>query len=304
MTVEAMKQAIEAIENRMPYDAVQYLREAIEAQEKQEQDESRCPTCGEDGGTSCGAPDCGLLLAKTEAEPVAWQYRWTNPGQNPNVSQEETAWKEVDAYARKGRSLEATISDLRAHRFNGRFCYEVRALYTHPQSAPPNKLWLWKNFVDGRPEYWAFDNPFPGHLDNGDPQTLGEPCGYALFKESRTGRTDVTEEQVLLRIEAAAAPKAQRDELREKVQALTAERDALDGTVRLLSKVQTKLIAERDAFKKDVEMSEHYRSISEKERDALRNVIEQCLDDFGADGNSVCPATKQLVIDAARKEQT
>ena len=24
-------------------------------------DECRCPTCGEDGGTSCGMPNCGLL---------------------------------------------------------------------------------------------------------------------------------------------------------------------------------------------------------------------------------------------------
>jgi hypothetical protein len=24
-------------------------------------DDSRCPTCGEDGGTSCGTPNCGLL---------------------------------------------------------------------------------------------------------------------------------------------------------------------------------------------------------------------------------------------------
>jgi hypothetical protein len=64
----------------------------------------------------------------------------------------------------------------------------------------PRKLWLWKNFVDGRPEYWAFDNPFPIHLTDGDPQTLGEPCGYALFKPSRQGRTDVSEEEVLRRV--------------------------------------------------------------------------------------------------------
>ena len=24
-------------------------------------DDSACPTCGEDGGTSCGMPNCGLL---------------------------------------------------------------------------------------------------------------------------------------------------------------------------------------------------------------------------------------------------
>jgi hypothetical protein len=65
------------------------------------------------------------------------------------------------------------------------------------QGEPAQKLWLWKNFVNGRPEYWAFDNPYPIHMDNGDPQTLGEPCGYAIFKPSRTGRTDVSEEQVL-----------------------------------------------------------------------------------------------------------
>lgn len=69
--------------------------------------------------------------------------------------------------------------------------------------APAPKLWLWKNFVDGRPEYWAFDNPFPVHLDCGDPQTLGEPCGYAIVKPSRVGRTDVGEAEVLRRIKQA-----------------------------------------------------------------------------------------------------
>jgi hypothetical protein len=61
----------------------------------------------------------------------------------------------------------------------------------------PKKLWLWKNFVDGRPEYWAFDNPYPRNMDDGDPQTLGQPCGYALFKPSRDGSCGRTEEQVL-----------------------------------------------------------------------------------------------------------
>jgi hypothetical protein len=26
-----------------------------------DEDDGRCPTCGEDGGTSCGNPNCGLL---------------------------------------------------------------------------------------------------------------------------------------------------------------------------------------------------------------------------------------------------
>lgn len=58
------------------------------------------------------------------------------------------------------------------------------------------KLWLWKNFVDGRPEYLAFDNPYPCH-PNGDPITLGEPCGYAIVKESVRGRNDVSDAQVV-----------------------------------------------------------------------------------------------------------
>jgi len=68
-------------------------------------------------------------------------------------------------------------------------------------SNEPVTLWLWKNFVGGRPEYWAFDNAFPVHLDSGDPQTLGEPCGYALFRPSRKGRHDISDAEVLRRID-------------------------------------------------------------------------------------------------------
>lgn len=70
------------------------------------------------------------------------------------------------------------------------------------QSTPPKRLWLWKNFVDGRPEYWAFDNPYPCH-PNGDPMTLGEPCGYADFKPSTQGRFDVSEAEVIAAIRRA-----------------------------------------------------------------------------------------------------
>lgn len=52
-------------------------------------------------------------------------------------------------------------------------------------------LWLWKNFVNGKPEYWAFDNLYPVELDSNDPQVLGEPCGYAIFKESRSGKNNM-----------------------------------------------------------------------------------------------------------------
>jgi hypothetical protein len=89
----------------------------------------------------------------------------------------------------------------------------VDPLYTDPPHRPVElvhgtKFWLWKNFEDGRPEYWAFDNAFPDHLDCGDPQTIGEPCGYALFKPSRKGR-DASDDEILSRIRAAATPQRQ-----------------------------------------------------------------------------------------------
>jgi hypothetical protein len=47
----------------------------------------------------------------------------------------------------------------------------------------PRKLWLWRN---GEREFWAFAHKYPIHMgNNGDPQTIGQPCGYALLKPSR-----------------------------------------------------------------------------------------------------------------------
>ena len=82
-------------------------------------------------------------------------------------------------------------------------------------SNEPVTLWLWKNCVEGRPEYWAFDNAFPVHLDGGDPQTLGEPCGYALFKPSRKGRHDISDAEVLRRIGHPVDDTALRERLKE-----------------------------------------------------------------------------------------
>lgn len=62
---------------------------------------------------------------------------------------------------------------------------------------PVAKLWLWKNFIGGKPEYWAFDNPFPCVSVGGDPLTLGEPCGWALFKPSVNGRPQHSEQEVV-----------------------------------------------------------------------------------------------------------
>jgi len=64
------------------------------------------------------------------------------------------------------------------------------ALANAARMGPEPKLWLWKNFVDGKQEYWVFDNLYPININDDDPQTLGDPCGYALFKPSRNGRKD------------------------------------------------------------------------------------------------------------------
>ena len=56
------------------------------------------------------------------------------------------------------------------------------------------KLWLWRN---GPYEFWAFDNPYPCYEPGGDPMTLGEPCGYAIFRRSFNGRPDRTEEYAI-----------------------------------------------------------------------------------------------------------
>ena len=84
----------------------------------------------------------------------------------------------------------------------------IEALRARLAQPEPKKLWLWKNFVDGRPEYWAFDNPYPRNLNDGDQQTIGQPCGYAIFKPSRDGSNGRTEEQVLREM-ASVKSKAQ-----------------------------------------------------------------------------------------------
>ncbi|HEY8877776.1 MAG TPA: hypothetical protein VIN03_09455 [Roseateles sp.] len=69
-------------------------------------------------------------------EPVAWQVRWTNPGDNPNVSEDETAWKPVDTSLSRGQTMDERLNELRGYRFNGRPSYEVRPLYAAPVQAP------------------------------------------------------------------------------------------------------------------------------------------------------------------------
>lgn len=85
-----------------------------------------------------------------------------------------------------------------------RLLVPARIAVALPSQRPLTTLWLWKNFVDGKPEYWAFDNPYPAESLHGDGLTLGEPCGYAIFKPSVNGRPDRSIEYVLDQIKRAS----------------------------------------------------------------------------------------------------
>ncbi len=55
---------------------------------------------------------------------------------------------------------------------------EIKRLRRTP---PERRLWLWRN----GDHFWAFDHLYPGRTDCGDPATLGEPAGWAIWKPSR-----------------------------------------------------------------------------------------------------------------------
>lgn len=140
---------------------------------------------------------------------------------------------------------------------------KVAPLYCYEPSA---KLWLWKNFVDGKPEYWAFDNPYPTNLDNGDPQTLGQPCGYAIFKPSRDGSCGRTEEQVLSEMKSVTAPPQQPEQGPDYEAKFI--KDWNEGKVRRVSDGK-RMVPQRDeAPAKAVEWQgltdEEYESMAEK----------------------------------------
>lgn len=124
---------------------------------------------------------------------------------NINDNKAELLAEDIEAFhmAMDKAGVPRTDADGKVYSMWGRACKMAK----HDVST---KLWLWKNFVNGRPEYWAFDNPYPTHMNCGDPQTLGEPCGYAIFKPSRNGRPDVSEERVLAAIARAAPPQQEQ----------------------------------------------------------------------------------------------
>jgi hypothetical protein len=62
-------------------------------------------------------------------EIAMWQYRWTNPANEQDEYSLETAakWEAVEPrdYI---QTLDQRLEELRSYRFDGKPCYEVRAL--------------------------------------------------------------------------------------------------------------------------------------------------------------------------------
>jgi len=76
-----------------------------------------------------------LQQEPAQDEPVRYEFRWTNPGENKGVSDEELAWKVVEPGW--GETVEQKCKALSSYTYNGKLCYEVRALYTRPQANKP-----------------------------------------------------------------------------------------------------------------------------------------------------------------------
>ncbi len=64
-----------------------------------------------------------------------------------------------------------------------------------------SKIWLWRNFRGGQPEYLAYDNPYPCH-PNGDPMVLGEPIGFidGGVTVAKNGRPEKSDNEVIAAI--------------------------------------------------------------------------------------------------------
>lgn len=70
------------------------------------------------------------------AQPVMVQFRWTNPGDNPNPTEDEMKWHEVVPNF-KWQTVQDRIAALLAYQYNGKPCYEIRSLYAAPPKAVP-----------------------------------------------------------------------------------------------------------------------------------------------------------------------
>ena len=101
-----------------------------------------CGNCGarhesSDEGDRCGSSwnqrEYGERCRALPAEPVLWQYRLANPGD------EDNEWREVKLRNPYTDTLAMRVEELRGYTYNGKPCYEVRALVVaapQPDGAP------------------------------------------------------------------------------------------------------------------------------------------------------------------------
>ena len=76
----------------------------------------------------------GDAVILTQQEPVAYQYRWTNPSGD---SQPESMleWKEV--IPAWNQTVQQKVQELESYRYAGKPTYETRAIYAAPQPQRP-----------------------------------------------------------------------------------------------------------------------------------------------------------------------
>lgn len=143
-----------------------------------------------------------------EAEAVRWEFRWLNPANNPYSSPSEMAWKLVEP---KGRQpLEAALSDLRACRYAGKPCYEVRPLFAQAAPVAPTPpgyaLVPLKVPASLYPRLTGYEKPAPGdHHRDHDRQEIesrsakawGEIVQAASTQPSTHARNDALADEIV-----------------------------------------------------------------------------------------------------------
>ena len=60
-------------------------------------------------------------------EVALWQYRWVNPGDETNITPDMVAWVELKP-RNPLQTMEQRLDEIRGYRYEGKPCYEVRAL--------------------------------------------------------------------------------------------------------------------------------------------------------------------------------
>jgi hypothetical protein len=138
--------------------------------------------------------DIRAELAGGDAAALPNDYTTTQMARTIRTERDKFMWQVRDTCTRAEKA-EAELATLRAAN------YETQSLLNGAEAElarlTTQRLWVWRNFSATKRELWVFDNPFPVYMDSGDPQTIGEPYGYALFKPSRRGRADITDEQAM-----------------------------------------------------------------------------------------------------------